>query len=734
MILLHNPPRSLIRNQMKITTKSIKWGNNTLTLETGKFAPKPSGSVYARYSDTAVLATVCSGSPKEDLGYFPLSVDFVEKLYAGGRISSSRFIKRENRPSEKAVLTGRLVDRSIRPLFPKEFTDEVQVIITVLSVDQENDPDFLSIIAASAAIAISDVPWNGPLAAAKIGIKRADGKTEYLLNPVNGELKQSPLDLVVSGSKDGVVMLEAGANEVTEDEALEAIKFAHKNLLPVIDLINDFTKEAGKKKQEIIASEKNPEIEKEVIKYIKDNFLPELKDPEIVSDESWGHRCVETLREIYKENTEISKGEIAEIFDDQFKEFVRDNILDNDKRLDGRKSDEVRPINIEVGLLPRTHGSAFFQRGATHILTIATLGSPTLEQLIEGMEGEDTKRYMHHYNFPPFSTGEVKRLGSPNRREIGHGALAERAILPVIPPVEEFPYAIRMVSETMSSSGSTSMGSTCGSTLALMDAGVPIKKPVAGIAMGVITKGNKYKVLTDIGYTEDANGDMDFKIAGTKDGITAIQMDIKIQNVSFDILKEAINGARKARLFILEKMLVAIPEPRKQLSKYAPKIKVLFVDQESIGEVIGPGGKIIRGIIASTGATVDIDDDGKVTIGGETDEIVNNAVKWVLGITKKIQPGEEYDGTIKRVVPFGAFVEVLPGKEGLVHSSQMPQGFVATEGAIVHVWVREIDDLGRVNLTMLSPDQRAAMTNAGQFQNYSRPPRGGFSRGPRRRF
>lgn len=718
---------------MKIITKSLKWGNNNLSLETGRFAPKPNGAVYARYGDTAVLATVCAGTPREDLGYFPLSVDFVEKLYAGGRISSSRFIKRENRPSEKAVLTGRLVDRSIRPLFPKDYTDEVQVIITVLSVDQENDPDFLSIIAASAALSISDVPWNGPLAAAKIGIKRIDGKTEYLLNPVNGELEQSPLDLVVSASKDGVVMLEAGANEATEDEALEAIKFAHKNLLPVIDLINDFTSQVGKKKKEVVAQEKNKELEKEVIKYIKDNFLPELKDPEVVSDEGWGHKCVETLQEIYKENTEISKGEIVEIFESQFKEFVRDNILENNKRLDNRKPDEVRPINIEVGLLPRTHGSAFFQRGATHILTIATLGSPTLEQLIEGMEGEDKKRYMHHYNFAPYSTGEVKRLGSPNRREIGHGALAERALLPVIPPVEEFPYAIRMVSETMSSSGSTSMGSTCGSTLALMDAGVPIKKPVAGIAMGVITKGKNYKVLTDIGYTEDANGDMDFKIAGTKDGITAIQMDIKVLCVSFEILKEAIDGAKKARLFILEKMLAVIPEPRKQLSKYAPKIKVLFVDQESIGEVIGPGGKVIRGIIAQTGATVDIDDDGKVTIGGETDEIVNAAVKWVEGITKKIQAGEEYDGIIKRVVPFGAFVEVLPGKEGLVHSSQMPQGFVATEGAAVHVWVREIDDLGRVNLTMLSPDQRAAMPQGGQFQ---RPPRpsGNFPRGPRRRF
>lgn len=685
--------------------KKIELAGRTLSLETGRFAPHADSSILARYGDTIVLATVCKSDPREDLDYFPLSVDFVEKLYAGGRISTSRFVKRERLPSEVAILTSRLVDRSIRPLFPKDFFNEVQVIITVLSVDNENDPDVLSIIAASAALSISDIPWKGPIAAVRVGFK--DGNLS--INPVNGEMANSDLDLVISGTKEEIVMVEAGAKELSEESMLQGLEFGLKEMQSIIELIEGLQKEVGKEKLKIDKKDQDENLVKEIRDYIGDNFLPELEKLEGTVPESWGDDKKKNLEEFFAEK-EIAKKELAKIFDEEFKNFVRRKILSG-KRIDGRSPKEIRPIDIEVGILPRTHGSAFFKRGDTHALTIVTLGSPSLEQLIEGMEGEETKRYMHHYNFPPFSTGEVKRLGSPGRREIGHGALAERALLTVIPDEDKFPYTIRVVSEIMSSAGSTSMASVCGSTLALMDAGVPISSPVSGIAMGLVSDKNDYVILTDIGYTEDANGDMDFKVAGTKNGITAIQMDIKLTGLRMEILGKALKESKEARLKILDKILETIPKSREKISQYAPKVAIFHVEQEKIGEVIGPGGKIIRQIIAQTGASVDINDEGTVTIGGSTQESVDAALKWIDGITRQVKVGEIYDGQVKRLLPFGAFVEILPGKEGLVHVSKMANGYVSkpedvvTIGQKVTVKVVEIDEMNRINLSMILTDQ-----------------------------
>lgn len=673
-----------------------------MTLETGHLAGQAEAAVTARYGETMILATVCQSAPREDLDYFPLAVDYVERLYAGGRISTSRFIKRERFPSEKAILTGRLVDRSIRPLFPKNFFNEVQVIITVLSVDAENDPDTLSIIAASAALAISSLPWKGPVAAVRVAFK----ENNFFLNPVNGEMVYSEMDVVVAGTEKEIVMVEAGAKEVDEAVLLKGLEFGLKEMVPIIQLIKDLQIEVGKEKIEPAKIEADERLEKQVKDYILENFLPQLKDPKTSSDETWDAKCLADLEEFFADK-EISKKELGQIFAEEFKREVRTRTLKTGKRLDGRKAEEIRPLEIEVGVLPRTHGSAIFRRGQTQILTVATLGSPSLEQLIEGMTGEETKKYMHHYNFPPFSTGEVRRLSAPARREIGHGNLAERALLAVVPLEDKFPYAIRLVSEVLSSSGSTSMASVCGSTLALMDAGVPITSPVAGVAMGLIAEGDSYVILTDIAYFEDANGDMDLKVAGTKKGITAIQMDLKITGLKHAILSEALQKAKEGRNFIFEKMQEVLPAARSQISPYAPKIVVLHVEPEQIGEIIGPGGKIIRKIIAETKAAIDVDDDGTVTISGMESTQLEKAVKWVEGLTKQVQPGEVYEGEVKRILPFGAFVEILPGKEGLVHVSQLGKGFVADPSEVVaigqkvKVRVVEIDNQGRINLSML---------------------------------
>lgn len=696
----------------KVIRKEIDLAGRKLSLETGELAGHSNAAVLAQYGETVVLVTAVSKEAPPEVDYFPLAVDYEERLYAGGRISTSRFIKREGRPSEKSVLTGRLVDRSIRPLFPKDYQAEVQVIVTVLSFDNENDPDILSLIAASAALSISDIPWNGPLAGTKVGYK--DG--QYILNPTEQERGALDLDVTLASTKDEIVMIETAAKEATEDVVLGAFEFGIKQGGEIINLIEDFAKEAGVEKQKYEPERLSPEIEKRVKDYIDSQIIQNFD--EASQDENWfGDSLAKLEEEFIKDEEEAGKAEpvpaklLAAMLEEAVTRKLRDDILVHGKRPDGRKPDEIRPLSIKVGMLPRTHGSAIFQRGETQVLSIATLGSPALEQLIEGMYGEETKRYMHHYNFPPFSTGEVKRLGSPGRREIGHGALAEKALVPVIPNGDTFPYTIRVVSEVLSSAGSTSMASTCGSTLALMDAGVPIKEPVAGISIGLITdlkNREKYVTLTDIAYQEDAQGDMDFKITGTKNGVTAIQLDIKLNGISAKIAKDALEKAKKARLAILDDMLKVIPVSRDKISRHAPTVILIKIDPSKIGEVIGSGGRVINKIIAETGAQIDINDEGTVTISGKDPEECQKAAKWIEGIVKEPVPGEVFEGPVKRILPFGAMVEIMPGKEGLVHISKLAPYHVdkvedvVKVGDQVTVKVSEIDDMGRVNLALVA--------------------------------
>lgn len=678
--------------------KEISWGGRTLSFDTGKIANQADRAILARYGDTMVLATVVGAPPKEDLGYFPLTVDYEERLYAAGRISGSRFIKREGRPSEDAILNGRLIDRSIRPLFPKDYFDEVQVILTILSYDQENDPDIVSLVGASAALHSSHVPWFGPVVAAKVGYR--DG--EFILNPTKTDLETSELDLTVSFNKDKVVMIEAGAKQVPEEIVLEGIKFAQKSVEPVLKFIEEFTAEMGQVKKDYEPKTIEETVKKEIVDQIKKGFKEKLFNPEKAAREDAAEEFKEELFTQFE--GKLAKSEINEVFEETVKKMVREAIIEEEKRPDGRGLTDVRKITTEVGILPRTHGSGLFTRGDTQVLTVATLGSTSLEQIIDGMEGEDTKRFMHHYTFPPFSTGEVRRVGSPGRREIGHGALAEKALQPVVPAEDKFPYTIRLVSEVMSSSGSTSMGATCGSTLALMDAGVPIAAPVSGIAMGLVTEGEKYKILTDIQALEDFYGDMDFKIAGTEKGITAIQLDVKIDGLTAKMVEETFAHAKEGRAFILGKMLDTIAEVRSEVSKYAPRVTVMHIPPKKIGEVIGSGGKTINKIIDETGVAIDIEDDGTVMISGTDPEATEKAKKWIEGLTHEPKPGEEYDGVVRKVMEFGAFVEILPGKEGLVHISKLAPYRVedihkeVKIGDRFKVRVVEIDSQGRLNL------------------------------------
>jgi len=676
-------------------------GDRTLTLETGQLASQANASVLARYGDTIVLATVVAAKPKEDLGYFPLSVEYLERLYAGGRIKGSRWVKREGRPSDEAILAGRLIDRSIRPLFPKGYANEVQITITVLSVDSANDPEVLGAIATSAALAISDIPWNGPIGTVRIGSRE---KTPFL-NPINGELELSDLNLIVSANKDKVVMLEARALEISEELLLEAINFGHREIGKIIGLIEDFAQEAGVKKRAVSPPATDQKITNEV-KKLAGERLGELICQ--IATRKAGQAEFEEMRlEILSHFEEKEKKIVLAAIEKLTSEKVRSMILAG-KRPDGRKTNEIRPLEIEAGVLPRTHGSAIFRRGETQVLTVTTLGAPSLEQLIESPLGEETKRYIHHYSMPPFSVGEVGRVSGPNRREIGHGALAEKALEPVIPKEEKFPYTIRVATEVLSSNGSTSMASACGSSLSLMDAGVPISSPVAGIALGLITGGEKESViLSDIAGLEDANGDMDFKVAGTKNGITAIQLDVKTSGLNLEIIEKILAQGKEGRLFILDKMAQVLPASRPKISQYAPKVAILHVAPDKIGEVIGPGGRTIRKIIEETGCAVEVEDDGTVNISGTDETSVASAIARVEGLTKEVGVDEVYEGTVRRIQPFGAFVEILPGKEGLVHVSQMSDGFVqkpediVSLGQKVKVRVREIDDQGRINLSML---------------------------------
>ena len=686
---------------MKKIEKSINIGGRKLTLTTGHMAQQASGAVVASCGETVVLAAVVASPLKEELGYFPLTINYMEKLYAGGRIKGSRWVKREGRPLDDEILTGRLIDRSIRPLFIKGYKKDVQVTITVLSVDLENSPDLVAAYATSAAVAISSIPWNGPVSVVKVG--RKDGK--LITNPLESQLQESQLELIVSSVKDSIVMIESGAYEVNEKEMSEAIAHAQKEGAKITKLINDFAKDCKVKKEVFKPEKKNADIERRVKKLAGDK-LKELITNLATKKATYGDydEVKTTVSESFDEG---EKKQAKAVFDELFTNNIKKLLLSG-KRPDGRKPDEIRELSTEVGVLPRTHGSAIFNRGQTQVLSIATLGAPSLEQTIESAEGEETKRYMHHYYMPPFSVGETGRVGFPSRREIGHGALAEKALLPVIPDEETFPYAIRVVSEVLSSNGSTSLASACGATLSLMDAGVPIKAPVAGIAMGlVIEDEKKFEILTDITGLEDGNGDMDFKVAGTDKGITALQLDVKTLKLTLPILTSALSQAIKAKSEILKAMSKTISESRKRVSDHAPKIKALKVPQDKIGDIIGPGGRMIKSIISETGAQVDVEDDGTVNISADLQKEVNAAVEKIEALVKEFKAGEIYEGEVKRIESFGVFVEVLPGREGMVHISDMSEDFVQDPREIVKIGdktkvrVKEIDDLGRVNLSMV---------------------------------
>ncbi|RLC32519.1 polyribonucleotide nucleotidyltransferase, partial [Candidatus Woesebacteria bacterium] len=612
---------------MKKIEKSIDLGGRKLTLSTGQIAEQASSAVMATYGETVVLATVVASEPKQDFGYFPLFVEYQKRLYAGGRIKGSRWVKRDGRPSDDDILVARLIDRSIRPLFPKSFNKEVQVIVAVLSVDLESTPDMVAGVAVSAALASSSIPWDGPVAMVKAGLK----DEKFIINPVRSDLELSEMELVTSLTKDAIVMIEANSKEVPEAKMLEGIEFLQKEGKKVITLISGFAKEVGRKKEVLVKEKKNITLEKKINKLAGDKVKDLIKN-------------MSTAKAHYSDFNEIKgavmdsvdeeeKEESGKIFQELFSAEVKKMILGG-KRPDGRKPDEIRKLSAEVGILPRTHGSAIFNRGQTQALSVATLGSSSLEQLIESAEGEEVKRYIHHYSMPPFSVGETGRIGFPSRRDIGHGALAEKALLPVIPSKEDFPYTIRVATDILGSNGSSSMASTCGSTLSLMDAGVPIKAPVAGIAMGlVIEDEKKHVILTDIVGLEDGNGDMDFKVAGTKEGITALQLDVKTLKLTASILEKAMKQAKQAREEILKAMLKALSESREKVSTHAPKIKVIKIDPAKIGEIIGPGGKMIRKIIAETGAQVDVEDDGSVSLSGAKEEEVAAAIEMIEGLT-----------------------------------------------------------------------------------------------------
>ena len=648
---------------------SMELAGRTLSVITGKYAEQAGGSALVRCGDTVVLvcATVAK-APRDGVDFLPLSIEFEEKMYSVGKIPGG-FIKREGRPSEKAILTDRLIDRPLRPLFPKGFYNDIQVIATVLSVDQDVQPDILAMLGSSIALSISEAPFMGPTGAVAVGM--VDGK--YIINPNSEQRAKSRLTLTVAGTRDAVMMVEAGACELTEQEMLDAILYAHEEIKKIVAFIEDIQAQVGKPKMEVNIYQPDPAFTEEVRAYARDKVEWSLDTFDRYEREARSNQVKEETVAHFVEAYPDSEKDVDSILYTLTKEIVRDKIINRHIRPDGRKQDEIRPIWCETGILPRTHGSAVFTRGQTQVMTIATLGCMGDGQTLDGIGEEDFKRYIHHYNMPPYSVGETRPVRSPGRREIGHGALAERALLPMIPSEEEFPYAIRLVSEVVSSNGSTSQASICASTMALMDAGVPIKKPVAGVAMGLIkddANGN-IAVLTDIQGLEDFLGDMDFKVAGTKDGITAIQMDIKIKGIDKEILTRALEQARQGRLFILNKMLETIPEPRKELSPYAPRILQFNIHPDKIREVIGSGGKTINGIIAETGVKIDIEDDGRVFIASPDMAAAEKAKKIIDSICHDIEVGEVFLGKVVNILPIGAQVELKPGKKGLVHISRL---------------------------------------------------------------
>lgn len=672
-----------------------------LVVTIGKVAEQANGACLLQYGDTVVLVTAtASKEPREGIDFFPLSVEFEERLYAVGKIPGG-FIKREGKPSDKAILTARLIDRPIRPLFPEGYRNDVQVIATVLSVDQDHTPDIVGMIGSSIALSISDIPFNGPTGSVSVGY--VDG--ELIINPNAEQRDKSELNLTVSGTKDAIMMVEAGAKELPEKTMLEAIMLAHEEIKKLCEFIEDIQREVGKEKQSYIVFKPDEEIEKEVREYAREKLIDAIRTIDKNEREENIDKVMEETVEYFIEKYPDNEKDVRETLDQMLKEEVRRLIIEEEIRPDNRKIDEIRPITCEVGLLPRTHGSGLFKRGQTQVLTVATLGAASDVQIIDGIGEEESKRYMHHYNFPPYSVGETRVLRGPGRREIGHGALAERALEPVIPSEDEFPYTIRLVSEVLSSNGSTSQASVCGSTLALLDAGVPIKKPVAGIAMGLIKSENKTVILSDIQGLEDHLGDMDFKVAGTEDGITAIQMDIKISGIDRSILEEALERARQGRLFILKKMCETISKPREQLSPYAPRIFKMQVNPDKIRDIIGPGGKMINKIIDETNVKIDIDDDGKILIAANNRDDGERAMDLINNVVKEVEVGDIYTGKVARIVSFGAFVEILNGKEGLLHISNISHERVEkvedvlSVGDEILVKVIEIDNQGRINLS-----------------------------------
>jgi polyribonucleotide nucleotidyltransferase len=722
-------------------TVTLEVAGRELSLETGLIAEQAHGAVVVRYGDSVVLVTVVGErEPNESVDFFPLSVDYEEKMYAAGKIPGG-FIKREGRPTEAAILAARLTDRPIRPLFPKGYRAEVQIISTVMSADQENDPALLSIIGASAALTISPIPWEGPIGAVRVG--RIDG--EIAINPRLSDMDRSTLDMVVAGTADAIMMVEGEAGEIPEATLLEAIVRGHEEIKRIAELQHDLARVAGKEKWPFAPPAKDTALYEDLRSFVGERLRQAVNNSDkVVRLEGTDELKRDVLGEFAPLTAlgepKYAPKDVSAAFEALLKEEVRGGILDNGTRPDGRRPDEIRPIWSQVGYLPRTHGSAIFTRGQTQVVTIATLGSTAEEQRLDSISPEESKRYIHHYNFPPFSVGEVRRLRGASRRDIGHGALAERALLAVIPDVETFPYTMRVVSEVVSSNGSTSMASVCGSTLALMDAGVPIAKPVAGVAMGLVTEADsgRFTVLTDIQGIEDALGDMDFKVAGTADGVTAIQMDIKVKGITPQIMEQALAQAHEGRLFILDKMLETISAPRGQLSKYAPRVTRIKINPEKIGAVIGPGGKMIRAIQEETGTKIDIEDDGTVSITAADPASSDKAILRIQGLTQEIrvEKGELYTGKIVSIMPYGAFVELVPGRDGLVHISELSEDPTVRVARVedlfqvgdeITVMVTDVAPNGKVSLS-----RRAAITGEMPEARPERGPRRDGDRGPRR--
>ncbi len=712
----------------EVYTVSAEIAGRTLTLESGKFAEQADGAVTVRYGDTVLLATVVAArEAREGTDFFPLTVDYEEKMYAAGKIPGNYF-KREGKPTNTAILISRLTDRPLRPLFPKGYYNEVQVIVTTFSVDTSCDPGMLSIIGASAALSISPIPFAGPVGAAQIGYLNGS----FIVNPSMSETERSDLDLLVAGTNDAVLMVEAGANELSEADMLAAIQQGHAICQQVVALQHELVAKCGKPKLPFEPPASDTSLEEAVASYIGGQLRAAINDPnKMQRDEQTTVLREDVLKHFTAdeppEELPTRRAAVNKAFDALLKAEVRNAILERGERVDGRTLTEIRPLSMEVGLIPRVHGSGLFTRGQTQVLTITTLGSPSEEQRLDDLGTETSKTYMHHYNFPPFSTGEARRLAGPRRRDIGHGALAERALYAVLPDDNEFPYTMRLVSEVLSSNGSSSMASVCGSSLSLMDAGVPIKRHVAGIAMGLVTGDDgRWQILTDIQGVEDALGDMDFKVAGTSEGITGLQLDIKTTGVTFEIMRIAFEQARQARLFILDAMRSVMPAPRPELSPYAPRIVTLQIPVDKIGALIGPGGKTIRTIIDETGATIDVEPDGRVFIATADETAAQRAIEMIEGLTRDPKVGDIFLGKVVRIMNYGAFVNILPGKDGMVHISELAPGRVKTVEEIVqigddiNVIVTDVDAQGKISLSrraLLEGESSSAGSSGGSRGN-----------------